>query len=114
MDVEMAGGDGLTATARLLELVPEARVLILTMFDLDEYVHEALRVGAAGFLIKTTEPHALVAAVKECAVGETTLGPSIVRRLVESYVSSRPVSRPPGADDLTDASATCCVPWHRA
>ncbi len=101
MDVEMAEGNGLTATARLLELLPEARVLILTMFDLDEYVHEALRVGACGFLIKTTEPHALVAAVKECAAGETTLGPSVVRRLVENYVSSRPVAHPPGADDLT-------------
>ena len=102
MDVEMPGGDGLTATARLVEQLPEARVLILTMFDLDEYVHEALRVGAAGFLLKTTDPHALVAAVKACAAGETTLGPSVVRRLVDSYVERRPVALPAGAAELTE------------
>ncbi len=102
MDVEMPGGDGLTATARLLEKLPDTRVLVLTMFDLDDYVHEALRVGATGFLIKTTEPRALVAAVKSCAAGETILGPSVVRRLVDSYVElgSRPL--PPGAETLTD------------
>jgi len=102
MDVEMPGGDGLTATARLGEQLPEARVLILTMFDLDEYVHEALRAGAAGFLLKTTEPHALVDAVKACAAGETTLGPSVVRRLVDSYVERRAVALPAGAAGLTD------------
>ena len=101
MDVEMPGGDGLTATARLLEQLPQTRVLILTMFDLDEYVHEALRAGASGFLLKTTEPHALIAAVKACAAGETTLGPTVVRRLVESFVD-RPAlgatARSRGAD----------------
>jgi DNA-binding NarL/FixJ family response regulator len=102
MDVEMPGGDGLSATARLVEQLPEARVLILTMFDLDEYVHEALRAGAAGFLLKTTDPHALVAAVKACAAGETILGPSVVRRLVDSYVERRPTTLPPGAEELTD------------
>jgi len=102
MDVEMPGGDGLTATARLVERLPEVRVLILTMFDLDEYVHEALRAGAAGFLLKTTDPHALLAAVKACAAGETTLGPSVVRRLVDSYVERRTTTPPPGADELTD------------
>jgi len=102
MDVEMPGGDGLTATARLVERLPETRVLILTMFDLDEYVHEALRAGAAGFLLKTTDPRALVAAVKACAAGETTLGPSVVRRLVDSYVERRRVALPPGAAELTD------------
>jgi DNA-binding NarL/FixJ family response regulator len=102
MDVEMPGGDGLSATARLLEQLPETRVLILTMFDLDDYVHEALRVGASGFLLKTTEPRALVAAVKACAAGETTLGPSVVRRLVDSYVERQPRPLPPGAAELTE------------
>jgi DNA-binding NarL/FixJ family response regulator len=102
MDVEMPGGDGLTATARLAEQLPGTRVLILTMFDLDDYVHEALRAGAAGFLLKTTEPRALVAAVKACAAGETTLGPSVVRRLVDSYVQRQPRPLPPGAAELTD------------
>jgi len=72
------------------------------MFDLDEYVHEALPAGAAGFLLKTTDPRALVAAVKACAAGETTLGPSVVRRLVDSYVERRPVAVPSGAAELTD------------
>ena len=102
MDVEMPGGDGLTATARLLDHLPSTRVLILTMFDLDEYVHEALRAGASGFLLKTTEPHALIAAVKACAAGETTLGPSVVRRLVDSFVDRRTTPPPPGAAELTD------------
>ncbi len=102
MDVEMPGGDGLTATARLLDRLPGTRVLILTMFDLDEYVHEALRVGASGFLLKTTEPHALIEAVKTCAAGETTLGPSVVRRLVDHYVERQSPSLPPGAKELTD------------
>ncbi len=98
----MPGGDGITATARLLEQLPQTRVLILTMFDLDEYVHEALRAGASGFLLKTTEPHALIAAVKACAAGETTLGPTVVRRLVESFVESPARTPPPGAAVLTE------------
>lgn len=102
MDVEMPGGDGITATARLVEEVPSARVLILTMFDVDDYVLEALRAGAAGFLLKTTEPVALVAAVKACAAGETTLGPSVISRLVESYVSKPTDTPAPGLAELTD------------
>jgi DNA-binding NarL/FixJ family response regulator len=101
MDVEMPGGDGIAATAELVDRLPGTRVLVLTMFDLDDYVLAALRAGASGFLLKTTEPHALVAAVKACAAGETTLGPSVVRRLVDTYVS-RPVAAPSaGVDRLT-------------
>ena len=74
MDVEMPGGDGITATERLGREAPSVRVLILTMFDLDDYVLEALRAGASGFLLKTTEPQALIDAVKACAAGETRLG----------------------------------------
>lgn len=100
MDVEMPGGDGITATHRLGREAPSVRVLILTMFDLDEYVLEALRAGASGFVLKTTEPRALIAAVKACAAGETTLGPSVITRLVETYVS-RPTVQAPGLADLT-------------
>jgi DNA-binding NarL/FixJ family response regulator len=101
MDVEMPGGNGLAATEALRDLAPDVRVLILTMFDLDDYVADALRAGAAGFLLKTTPPRQLVAAVKECAEGRTTLGPSVVARLVDSYVN-RP--REPVAEiaDLTE------------
>ena len=101
MDVEMPDGDGITAIARLRELAPSVRCLVLTMFDLDDYVVEALRAGAAGFLLKTTEAAALIAAVHSCAAGETTLGPSVVARLVDSYLA-RPVEPAPGLDRLTD------------
>lgn len=102
MDVEMPAGDGITATARMRDEVPDARVLILTMFDLDDYVVEALRAGASGFLLKTTDPHALVEAVKACAAGHTRVGPSVMARLVDSFVA-RPVHEPgPGVADLTD------------
>ncbi len=101
MDVEMPGGDGIAATERLGREAPSVRVLILTMFDLDDYVLEALRAGASGFLLKTTEPHALIEAVKACARGETRLGPSVIARLVDTYVS-RPTVPTPGLDDLTD------------
>jgi len=87
MDVEMPGGDGLAATEALGSQAPGVRVLILTMFDLDEYVSDALRAGAAGFLLKTTPPRELLAAVKACAAGETTLGPSVIARLVDHYIN---------------------------
>ena len=99
MDVEMAGGDGITAIARLREVAPRVRCLVLTMFDLDDYVLEALRAGAAGFLLKTTEPTALIAAVRSCAAGDTTLGPSVVARLVDSYVGTAQPA--PGLERLT-------------
>lgn len=100
MDVEMPGGDGITAIARLRTEAPAVRCLVLTMFDLDDYVLEALRAGAAGFLLKTTEPLGLIAAVRSCAAGDTTLGPSVVARLVDSYL--QPLAKVPGLDDLTD------------
>jgi DNA-binding NarL/FixJ family response regulator len=101
MDVEMPRGDGISAIARLREEAPAVRCLVLTMFDLDDYVLEALRAGAAGFLLKTTEPAALTAAVRSCAAGETTLGPSVIARLVDSYVA-HPAQPAPGMERLTD------------
>jgi len=100
MDVEMPGGDGITAIARLRERAPSVRCLVLTMFDLDDYVVEALRAGAAGFLLKTTDPAVLTASVRSCAAGETTLGPSVIARLVDSYVA-HPSIPAPGLDQLT-------------
>lgn len=102
MDVEMPGGDGITATAGVVAASPTTRVMVLTMFDLDEYVAGALRAGASGFLIKTTPPRELIAAVKACATGDATFGPSVVRRLVEHYVGSGAAKRAhPGLDRLT-------------
>jgi DNA-binding NarL/FixJ family response regulator len=96
MDIEMPGGDGLTATRTILAAGPHTRVLILTMFDLDEYVFQALRAGASGFLLKTTPPARLVDAIKACAAGETLLAPSVTQRLIETFVQ-RPPAPPGGA-----------------
>jgi DNA-binding NarL/FixJ family response regulator len=95
MDIEMPGGDGLTATRQILADCPGTRVLVLTTFDLDEYVLEALRAGASGFLLKTTPAGRLVEAVRSCAAGETLLAPSVMRRLVETFVR-QPVAAPDG------------------
>jgi DNA-binding NarL/FixJ family response regulator len=94
MDVEMAGGDGLTATAEIVARCPGTRVLMLTMFDLDDYVFQALKAGASGFLLKTTPPEALADAVRACAAGETLLAPSVTRRLVETFVRRPPAREP--------------------
>jgi DNA-binding NarL/FixJ family response regulator len=106
MDIEMPGGDGLTATRQVLERCPGTRVLVLTTFDLDEYVLEALRSGASGFLLKTTPAAALVSAVRACAAGEMLLAPSVTRRLVETYVRQPALPTdgavPPRLRDLTD------------
>jgi DNA-binding NarL/FixJ family response regulator len=103
MDVQMPGGDGITATAELLATCPSTRVMVLTMFDLDEYVLGALRAGASGFLIKTTPPADLIAAVKACAAGETTFGPSVIARLVDAYVErpEQTTAGPGGLQELT-------------
>jgi len=93
MDIEMPGGDGITATRTIRDRYPGTAVLILTTFDLDEYVLGALRAGASGFLLKTTPPRELTAAIKACAAGETTLGPTVVQRLVETYVQGRATAR---------------------
>jgi DNA-binding NarL/FixJ family response regulator len=106
MDVEMPGGDGLTATEEILQRCPGTKVLVLTTFDLDEYVLAALRAGASGFLLKTTPAGALVQSVHACAAGEMLLAPSVTRRLVETFVR-QPAPAPEGTvparlRDLTD------------
>lgn len=102
MDVEMPGGDGIAATATLTRSPHGPRVLILTMFDLDEYVLEGLRAGASGFLIKTTPPAALLHAVKACAAGETTVGPTVMERLLAGYLRTPPATSYPAFQRLTD------------
>ena len=102
LDVEMPGAGGITALPRLTAAVPSARVIVLTTFDVDDYVLGALRAGAAGFLIKTTPPRELVRSVKECAAGGSPLGPTVVRRLVQTYVGQPRADAVPGMADLTD------------
>lgn len=103
MDVRMPSMDGIEATRRLTAADPPAHVLILTMFDLDEYVFEALRAGASGFLLKDRPPEELVDAVRVVASGDALLSPSVTRRLIEEFAKRGEVPRPPRElDDLTD------------
>lgn len=103
MDVRMPSMDGIEATRRLTAADPPAHVLILTMFDLDEYVFEALRAGASGFLLKDRPPEELVDAVRVVASGDALLSPSVTRRLIEEFAKRGDVPRPPRElDDLTD------------
>ena len=94
MDVQMPVVDGIEGTRRVVHARPECRVVVLTMFDLDEYVFAALRAGASGFLLKTTPPDELAAAVRACHSGEMLFAPAVTRRLVETYVRHPP--RPDG------------------
>jgi DNA-binding NarL/FixJ family response regulator len=83
MDVRMPVLDGITATQRLLHRVPQAKVIMLTTFDLDEYVLDAFRVGASGFVLKTAPPGQLVAAIRTIVLGEALLAPASTRELIE-------------------------------
>jgi len=106
MDIRMPKLDGLEATRRLLDVPPDThrpRVLVLTTFDLDEYVFEALRAGASGFLLKDATAAELVAAVRVIAAGDALLAPSVTRRLIEDYATRarRPLARSDALDRLT-------------
>ncbi|MEU8250846.1 response regulator transcription factor [Nonomuraea sp. NPDC048916] len=100
MDIRMPGTDGLTATR---QMPPGPRIIILTTFELDEYVFEALRGGASGFLVKDTEPAELIQAVRVVAAGEALLSPSVTRRLISEYASraKEPLAAD-GLDQLTE------------
>jgi DNA-binding NarL/FixJ family response regulator len=106
MDIQMPGVNGIEATRRIVDLGREgsSRILILTTFDLDEYVYEALRAGASGFLLKRTPAEDLVAAVRVVAAGEALLAPSVTRRLLDAFARNQPTPPPPAPalDALTD------------
>jgi DNA-binding NarL/FixJ family response regulator len=101
MDVRMPNLDGIGATRQIVSSGSPARVLILTTFDPDEYVYEAIRAGASGFLLKDVEPEELVDAIRVVAAGNALLGSTVTQRLLERFAGS-PVSQPPSLEDLTD------------
>jgi DNA-binding NarL/FixJ family response regulator len=103
MDIRMPIVDGLEATRRIVALGTATRVLILTTYDLDEYVYEALRAGAAGFMLKATPADRLVDAIEVVAAGEALLAPSLTQRLIAEHVRRPPPSAgiPEELKDLT-------------
>ncbi|MEJ7797699.1 MAG: response regulator transcription factor [Solirubrobacteraceae bacterium] len=103
MDIQMPGLDGLEAARRILAEPGEPiAVLMLTTFDLNEYVYDALRAGASGFLLKDVSPEQLVAAVRIVAGGDALIAPAITKRLIAEFARAAPRrARPPGFDELT-------------
>jgi DNA-binding NarL/FixJ family response regulator len=101
MDIRMPELDGLEATRRILAADPEARVLVLTTFDLDEYVYEALRAGASGFVLKDDPPEQLIAAVRTVAAGDALLSPAITKRVIGQFARLPRPAPPPELEDLS-------------
>ncbi len=93
MDIRMPELDGLEATRRILAADPASRVLILTTFDLDEYVYRALEAGASGFVLKDDPPEQLIAAVRTVAGGDALLSPAVTRRVIQQFTRGSPGSR---------------------
>ena len=102
MDIRMPELDGIEATRRILAADSAARILILTTFDLDEYVYEALRAGASGFVLKDDPPEQLLAAIRTIAAGDALLSPTVTRRVIKEFGRiPRPV-RPKELDELSE------------
>ncbi|MFF5522630.1 response regulator [Streptomyces coeruleorubidus] len=103
MDIRMPGMNGIEATERILAQAadPTPRILVLTTFDLDEYVYGALRAGACGFLLKDSGPERLLAAVTAVAGGDALFAPSVTRRLVEAYARQSACEQPADLEALT-------------
>ncbi len=104
MDIRMPVLDGIAATRRLVDEQPATKVLVLTTFDLDEYVFEALRAGASGFLLKDAPAEELASAIRVVAAGESLLAPGVTRRVIDAFVRRSPEPRP--ARDSRLASLT--------
>jgi DNA-binding NarL/FixJ family response regulator len=102
MDIRMPELDGLEATRRILEADENARVLILTTFDLDEYVYEALRAGASGFVLKDDPPEQLLEAIHVVARGDALLSPAVTKRVIRQFSRVPHAAAPRGLDELTE------------
>ena len=101
MDIRMPELDGLQATRRILAADDAARILILTTFDLDEYVYEALRAGASGFVLKDDPPEQLIAAIRTVAAGDALLSPTITKRVIKQFARIPLPAPPKEFDELT-------------
>jgi DNA-binding NarL/FixJ family response regulator len=104
MDIRMPRLDGIEATRRIRVREHAPRVIMLTTFDLDEYVYDALKAGASGFLLKDAPPEQLVAGVRVVAAGDALLAPAVTRRLIEEF-ARRPTPRPEGPPELAELTA---------
>jgi DNA-binding NarL/FixJ family response regulator len=102
MDIRMPELDGLEATRRILFADADARVLILTTFDLDEYIYEALRAGASGFVLKDDPPEQLLAAIRTIAQGDAPLSPAVTKRVIEQFTRTSRATPPKALDELTE------------
>ncbi|MFY4720871.1 response regulator [Streptomyces sp. LaBMicrA B280] len=106
MDVRMPGMDGIEATRRIAGSGGRSRVLVLTTFDIDEYVHAALRAGASGFLLKDARPEELLAGIRAVAGGDAVIAPVLTRRILDEYARHVPAVRADRAEDPRLASLT--------
>jgi DNA-binding NarL/FixJ family response regulator len=102
MDIRMPQVDGLEATRRILAADRAARVLILTTFDLDEYLYEALAIGASGFVLKDDPPEQLIAAIRTVAAGDALLSPTITKRVIKAFGRMPRPAPPPAFGQLSD------------
>jgi DNA-binding NarL/FixJ family response regulator len=102
MDIRMPELDGLEATRRILAKNNGARILILTTFDLDEYVYEALRAGASGFVLKDDPPEQLLAAIRTVAAGDALLSPTVTKRVIQQFTRLPRPNPPKELDELSD------------
>ncbi|MFE3162506.1 response regulator [Streptomyces sp. NPDC059224] len=106
MDVRMPGMDGIEATRLIAETGGRSRVLVLTTFDVDEYVHAALRAGASGFLLKDARPEELLAGIRAVAGGDAVIAPALTRRILDEYARHVPARRGDPGEDPQVASLT--------
>ncbi|QUW84112.1 response regulator transcription factor [Streptomyces mirabilis] len=102
----MPGKDGIEVTRRIVAAGDRSRVLVLTTFDLDEYVHAALRAGASGFLLKDARPEELLAGIRAVAVGDAVIAPALTRRLLDEFAQYVPSHRTDPSEDLRLTSLT--------
>jgi DNA-binding NarL/FixJ family response regulator len=101
MDIRMPELDGIEAARRILAANPAARILILTTFDLDEYVYQALRAGASGFVLKDDPPEQLIAAIRTVAAGDALLSPAVTKRVIAQFARVPQPTPPKELDELT-------------